>query len=75
MNSRNNQKITAADRQDLKFIEQLHRREPACTAAQLIERLKTYTGRQPSNKVLRATELHVDPYKEAREVIAWKRGL
>ncbi|OTA85281.1 hypothetical protein M434DRAFT_36163 [Hypoxylon sp. CO27-5] len=49
MNSRSNTKVTAADRQNLEFIQQLHRREPALSAPQLIERLKEHTGQQPSN--------------------------
>ncbi|KAI1411320.1 hypothetical protein F5Y13DRAFT_166170 [Hypoxylon sp. FL1857] len=74
MSSQRQQKPTAMEKQELEFIQQLHLKEPALSAAQLIERLKAHTGRQPSKLVLRAIGLHVDPYKEAREVISWKGG-
>ncbi|KAI1370319.1 hypothetical protein F4677DRAFT_451485 [Hypoxylon crocopeplum] len=62
-------RITVSDREQLEFIRQLHQKEPTLTADQLIQRLEAENGRLPSKMVLRAIHLHVDPYKECREVI------
>ncbi|TRX96525.1 hypothetical protein FHL15_002797 [Xylaria flabelliformis] len=67
--------INARDRRDLNLIQRIHFANPTYKAEQLVDGLRRENGsREPSDFIIRAAEIMVDPHQEARAIAMFKMG-